>query len=199
MKGYSAENTIIVYRIQRPLLKTLEHLKAQLNFDIYVAQKATDLIAVPCFMQIVNPKKMSSKDMEELSQWFDILTEAYDKKDICILFTSTPNLQIPKKVSKFIIDTLDLMDEDYLKLKILNKRAAVKRHLNQNRRYDRKIFRILKMLLFLKDGGIVKIQDWANEFNVSGKTIIRDIGLINALGELTEYDKGSKGYSIMAS
>jgi predicted DNA-binding transcriptional regulator YafY len=38
-----------------------------------------------------------------------------------------------------------------------------------------------------------------NEFNVSPKTVQRDIDLWNALGEIIEYDRNKKGFVLVYS
>lgn len=44
----------------------------------------------------------------------------------------------------------------------------------------------------LKAEGIMYVEDMCNEFNVSPKTVRRDIDLWNALGEIIEYDRIQK-------
>ena len=142
---------------------------------------------------------MTEKEMEEMHGFFSYIEEAEDPKSLCIIFTSEPPFKITKGVEKFIIKTPAIIDEGYLKLKILNKRAATARHNKQHRDYDRKIFRLLKMLKVLKSEGVLYIADMCNEFNVSPKTVRRDIELWNALGEIIEYDQNKKGYILAYS
>lgn len=127
------------------------------------------------------------------------MEEAGDPNSLCIIFTSDPPFKIPKAVEKFVIKTPETIDEGYLKLKILNKRAAATRHNKQHRDYDRKIFRLLKIMKVLKSEGVLYVEDMCNEFNVSPKTVRRDVELWNALGEIIEYDRNKKGYVLAYS
>jgi len=192
--NFSADNTIVAYRLEKAVADMLQSISGKLKFNICWADCVTDLIAVPAFMNIVNPLKLKKKEMDEIGQWFSFLEEAGDPNALCILFTSKPTFKIPPKVKKFVLNSPVTIDADYLKLKILNKKASSTRHNNQHRSYDRKIFRLFKILKVLKTDEILYINDMCNEFNISAKTLKRDIELLNALGEIIEYDKSKKGY-----
>lgn len=195
----SSDIPIIAFRTDKVINDMLQSIAAELKLEICYSKIVTDLIAFSSFMDIINPKSLTAKDMEDMQAFFSYLKEAEDSKSLCIIFTSTPAFKIPKGVEKFIIKTPAIIDEGYLKLKILNKRAAAARHNKQNRDYDRKIFRLLKILKVLKSDGVLHVADMCNEFNVSPKTVHRDIELWNALGEFIEYDRNKKGFVLVYS
>ncbi len=195
--SFSSDNAIVAYHLDKVMTDILSSIANKLKVTISWADCVTDLIAFPAFMNIVNPLKLTEKEMDEVFQWFSFLEETGDPKGLCILFTSVPTFKIPAKVKKYIIKTPEIIDGDYLKLKILNKRTSAARHKNQHRSYDRKIFRILSILKVLKTQKVMHIEDMCNDFNVCPKTIKRDIDLLNALGEIIEYDKVKKGYVLL--
>lgn len=197
--NFSSDSTIVAYQLETAITDMLRSIANELKVTICWADCVTDLIAVPAFMNIINPLDMTENETDEMFQLFTFLEEAGDPKSLCILFTSDPPFKILKGVEKFIIKTPAIIDEGYLKLKILNKRAAAARHNKQNRDYDRKIFRLLKILKVLKSDGVLYIADMCNEFNVSPKTVRRDIELWNALGEIIEYDRNKKGFVLVYS
>ena len=141
----SSDIPIIAFRTDKDINDMLEGIAAELKLEICYSNIVTDLIAFSSFMNIINPKSLTAKDMEYMQAFFAYLKEAEDSKSLCIIFTSHPAFKIPKGVEKFIIKTPAIIDEGYLRLKILNKRAAAARHNKQNRDYDRKIFRLLKI------------------------------------------------------
>lgn len=194
-----SDTPIIAFRTDKDINDMLQSIAAELKLEICYSEIVTDLIAFSSFMNIINPKSLTATDMEDMQAFFSYLKEAEDSKSLCIIFTSTPAFKIPKGVEKFIIKTPAIIDEGYLKLKILNKRAAAARHNKQNRDYDRKIFRLLKILKVLKSDGVLHVADMCNEFNVSPKTVQRDIELWNALGEIIEYDRTKKGFVLVYS
>jgi hypothetical protein len=197
--NFSSDSTIVVYRLETEVTNMLRSTANKLKVTTCWADCVTDLIAVPAFMNIVNPLNLTESETDEIFQWFSFLEEAGDPNSLCIIFTSDPPFKIPKAVEKFVIKTPGTIDEGYLKLKILNKRASATRHNNQRQGYDRKIFRLLKIMKVLKSEGIMYIEDMCNEFNVSPKTVRRDIELWNALGEIIEYDRNKKGYMLAYS
>jgi hypothetical protein len=147
---FSSDTTIIAFRTDTVMNDMLEGVAAELKLEICYSEIVTDLIAVPAFMNIIDPTFLMEKDLEEMFMFFSFLEEAEDPKSLCILFTAPPPFKIPRAVEKFVIKTPETMDEGCLKLKILNKRAAAARHNKQHRDYDRKIFRLLKILKVLK-------------------------------------------------
>ena len=197
--NFSSDNTIVAYQLETAITDMLRSIANKLKVTICCADCVTDLIAVPAFMNIINPQSLTEKDMDEIFQLFSFLEETGDPKSLCILFTSAPLFKIPKGVEKFVIKTPETIDEEYLKLKILNKRAAATRHNQQHRDYDRKIFRLLKIMKVLKSERVMYVEDMCNEFNVSPKTIRRDIELWSALGEIIEYDRNKRGYVLAYS
>ncbi|MCK9364878.1 MAG: DeoR family transcriptional regulator [Syntrophales bacterium] len=197
--SFSADTPIVTFGTDRVMNDALKAIAAELKVDILFSETTTDLIAFPAFMNIINPLDLTENETDEIFQLFSFLEETGDPKSLCILFTSIPPFKIPKGVEKFIIKTPGTIDEGYLKLKILNKRAAATRHNKQHRDYDRKIFRLLKIMKVLKSEGIMYVEDMCNEFNVSPKTVRRDIDLWNALGEIIEYDRNKKGYVLAYS
>jgi len=197
--NFSSNNTIVAYRLETAITDMLHSMANKLKVTICWADCVTDLIAVPAFMNIINPLDMTEHETDEMFQLFSFLKETGDPKSLCILFTSILPFKMPKGVEKFVIKTPGTIDEGYLRLKILNKRAAATRHNKQHRDYDRKIFRLLKIMKVLKSEGILYVEDMCNEFNVSPRTVRRDIELWNALGEIIECDRNKKGYVLAYS
>jgi hypothetical protein len=181
--NFSSDNTIVAYRLETAITDMLRSMANKLKVTICWADCVSDLIAVPAFMNIVNPLGLTEEETDEIFQWFSFLEETGDPKGLCILFTSAPPFKIPPKVVKYVLRTPEFIEDDYLKLKILNKRAAATRHNSQHQSYDRKIFRLLKITKVLKSEGIMYVEDMCNEFNITPKTVRRDIELWNALGK----------------
>ena len=66
----------------------------------------------------------------------------------------------------------------------------------KNKNYDKKIFRLLYILNKLDRGGNVLTNDLAKEFNVSSRTVQRDLELLNMAGfPLTPLAKGEHSFA----
>ena len=194
---YSNENTIVTYNRDRKLNNIIQTAADEIKADIFVAMSVTDLIAVPAFMVIINPESIAPKDMPEIYQFLNLLAEANDTKTTGILFLSQPFFKIAARYKKFII-TADDMDRESLRLIMLNRRSAAQRRRNATKQYDRKIFRLMKMILMLKSGDVLRVDELVREFNVVAKTIQRDFRLVETLGYYHKYDNKKKGYILVS-
>ncbi len=67
------------------------------------------------------------------------------------------------------------------------------------RAYDRKLFRLIYVLYVLREfhpKKKVNTRELANEFNDSIRTVQRDLGLLQSLGECIDYDCASSAYTV---
>ena len=64
------------------------------------------------------------------------------------------------------------------------------------RAYDRKLFRLIYVLREFHSKKKVNTRELANEFNVSIRTVQRDLGLLQSLGECIDYDCASSAYTV---
>ena len=191
---YSNENTIVTYNHDRKLNNMIQKTADDIKADNFMARDITDLIAVPAFMVIINPKSVAPNDMTELFQFLDLVAEANDTKTTGILFLSQPLFPLALKYKKFIIMSPNNIDREELRLVMLNRRSAARRRRNAAKQYDKKIFRLMKMILMLKSGDVLRVDRLVSEFNVSSKTIQRDLGMVETLGYFHGYDNKKKGY-----
>lgn len=63
--------------------------------------------------------------------------------------------------------------------------------------YDKRIFRILAILKHLKTKGDIDISKLAKEFDVTPRTLQRDIRILRDIGEEIKYDKQKKKYYLL--
>ncbi len=191
---YFSENTLIIHNHERKLNNVVREAADDIKVDICATDCMTDLIAVPAFMAIINPDSLKPKDMPEFNSFLDYLIETGDVKVTGILFLKKPSFTIVPKLRKFIVKTPENLDRESLRLIMLNRRSAYRRRRNATTSCDKKIFRLMKMILILKDRKTLKVDELMSEFNVSSKTIKRDLILIETLGYLHKYDIKKKGY-----
>jgi transcriptional antiterminator len=150
---------------------------------------------VPYFFVVVDGDKMSKDILMNLKE---IISDE-NHKELAILVIGETDLKIPAAIKKFIIQTEEGVSSDFLKSTILNKRYSINRRTKNDRSYDKKVFRIIyvfKKLMRPKE--LVRVEDLCREFNVSEKTIKRDIALLRSMGEEIVFDKNRKGYSLVS-
>ncbi len=64
------------------------------------------------------------------------------------------------------------------------------------RAYDRKLFRLICVFREFHSKKKVNTRELANEFNDSIRTVQRDLGLLQSLGECIDYDCASSAYTV---
>lgn len=86
-------------------------------------------------------------------------------------------------------------DNIKLRLFLLNRvTASRERSLHS---YDRRIYRILELLIQLLSGTPVSVAHAAAEYNVSTRTVRRDLQLLDALGFVNSFDPARNGHRLL--
>lgn len=190
---HSRGDTVILFNLD----KVTRHLVSQecrkQKTTPFETSIPTDLIAVPSFLMVVDFSKIKKTVIHRVYEW---MLEALCKDD-CILFVKEPPVQPPAGLQSRIIPNPKILTGDYIKFLILKRRAAVLRKSKANRSYDKKLFRLLFIIRQLRSRKIVYTKDLREEFNVTSRTVERDIDLICELGEPIEYDASAKGYRLL--
>ena len=190
------ENNVVVFTDDKQIISLAERVTDELKLSLLHAEDTIDLYVTGGFFEIVDPDKVDEN-------YFETIQEIHgdeNPKEFAILLTK-PVKNIPQKLKKIFIQPKENSFEyDNLKLSILNKRSAILRHQKNPRSYDKRLFRLFYILRKLQlEGAIVKKDELAIEFNVSDKTIQRDIELLKMAGEDIVYDKEYKGYRLLGS
>jgi len=191
------EDDVIIFTDDKGVISTAKKVVKELKLNLFIAECTTDLYAFGFFFGIVDPEKLEVDYFENFKE----IHENENPKEFAVLLTKIPRKKIPKSIKRyFIFPNEEGIDYQGLKLAILSKRRAIIRHQNSNKSYDKKLKRLFAILHMLQpEGSFVKLDDLCREFNVSPKTIYRDINLINEFGEDIQYDKARKGYSLGSS
>jgi len=193
---YSYETTIATWIDDKQLLILTKKIAKELKLNICEIEQETDIYGVPYFFGIIDGKKLTTSILKNLKEM--IVTE--NSKEFGILLTSKADCKIPGAIKKFFIKQQEVISLEWLKTTILNKRYAIKRHKENKRSYDKTLFRtvfILRKLMMPRT--ILYMEDLCSEFNVSEKTIKRDINLLRSMGEEIVYDKNRNGYALVFS
>jgi len=192
---YRPWNTLITSGLNSQEMDILNNICKSIKARIYQAEKWQDILAIPCFAAIINPSKLTKYMIETI---FTLCLEQDD--DMIILLTEDPCIKVPPEAkNKITVDKNTFLDIQELKLKLLKHKTTVAHICNTNRLYDKKIFRILSILKKLKTEKYLLTADLASEFNVSMKTICRDIDLLRNIGEGIDYNHKKKAYYLNKS
>ncbi len=196
METYGWDETVLVYSDDEKIIKLVNDVTRELKLKCYEAEIMTDVYAIPYFFGVLDPEKLE----EGYFKVFKELWDAMNPREFAIHFTKLPTDKIPKNLKRYFIICTDPLDYQQLKLNILNRHRALMRHQKNDRSYDKKLFRLFYILRKLSpQGGMVYLNDLCQEFNVSEKTIKRDIELLRTYGEDIQYDSKKKEYFLFLS
>lgn len=193
---YSHDNTILIWSDDDNIKLLFKKLAKSLRLNLFDVGIETDIYAVPYFFAVIDGNKIKKET-------FLILKEVLiyeNPKEFIILVYNNSNVKIPGSIKKYFKLADADLTEKYLRPLILNKHTAIKRHQKNKKSYDKIIFRTVYILRKLMQKNVIlKIEDLCMEFNVSEKTIKRDIELLRSMGEDIEYNKSERGYYLKHS
>lgn len=193
---YSHDNTILIWSDDDNVKLLFKKLAKSFRLNLYHVAIESDIYAVPYFFALIDSKKLRKET-------FAILKEVLiyeNPKEFIILIHNNLNIRIPGSIKKYFKIIEGEITEATLRTLILNKQNAIKRHKQNKRSYDKLIFRTIYILRKLtQKNSILKVEDLCVEFNVSEKTIKRDIELLRSMGDEIVYDKVNKGYKLLFS
>jgi len=190
---YRTWNTIITLGLNFQIMKIISDIGKSIEARIYQAQQWQDIAAIPCFYVIIDPSGLKENILK-------ILFELWREDDVKVIFTEIPDIEIPDDLhKKIIVNEEFFLNREKLKIELLNHKTRASHICNTERKYDSKIFRLLSILKKLKAGKYISSTDLACEFNVSAKTISRDIDLLRQIGEIVQYDTKKRAYYLEES
>jgi hypothetical protein len=191
---YYWKTTILSWTDNKNVLSSLKNISKELYLKLYKAEVEQDLYGVPYFFVVVDGDKLNKAILMNLKEI--IFNQNY--KELGILVIGNKSLKIPVAIKKFFIQTEEGVTREFLKATILNKKFSINRRTNNKRSYDKTVFRIVYVLKkLMRPTEILRVEELCAEFNVSEKTIKRDIALLRSMGEEIIYDKNRKGYSLI--
>jgi hypothetical protein len=186
------ENDVIILSDDKEIISLAEKVTKDLKLNLIFAEDTIDLYATGFFFGIIDPEKLDKDYFENFKE----IHENENPKEFSVLLTKQPFKNIPKSIRRyFIISNDSSIEYQQLKLLILNRRSAIIRHQKSNKPYDKKLKRLFAILKMIQPvNSFVKLDDLCREFNVSPKTIQRDIAMMKEFGEDIQYEKERKGY-----
>lgn len=191
------ENDVIILSDDKEIVSLAEKVIKELKLNLIFADDTIDLYANGYFFGIIDPEKLDG-------DFWDVFKEIHgneNHKEFSVLLTKKPGKKISKSIKRFFI-LPEAIGIDYQKLKllILNRRSTIIRHQNSNKPYDKKLKRLFAILKMLQpENSFVKLDDLCREFNVSPKTIQRDITMMKEFGEDIHYNKERKSFYLAGS
>jgi hypothetical protein len=194
--NYSYENTVLVWIDDTSILDMVKKVCSSLKLNIYELEVMTDLIGMPYFFAVIDGSKLTKDILDDIEEFI----KCENAKEFAILLTKDTDSKIPASIKKYFIPPIDVIVYDWIKTKIFNKHFALLRHKKNERSYDKTIFRVVYIIRnLMKNENVLYMDDLCREFNVTERTIRRDIALLESMGEDICYDRSKKGYYLKFS
>jgi hypothetical protein len=190
---YSINDTILIFGLEDTSIILVSDIAEKLHIKVYDCESIEDLLAIPAFMAVVNPQKITQAEAVILME----LWKEFDTSEFEVIFIEKPTTYWPQPLPSCVKVEPDLFaDEEKLRLNILKQKTSVNRQERIVRQYEERIFRVLMILKKLQKGP-VKTRELANEFKVSIRTIQRDISILERIGEPIGYDERKKVFFLL--
>ena len=170
-------DTVVIYLDPADLLEEIKQAAVKAGICLYVAQCAIDLVAVPCFLSIVNPALLSADEWQLVC---DVHQEASDHDNKFLLTRPSPHKAVLPVHNR--ITTPPKIDENFLKFLFLRLRATVARQRAIHEKTERRMLRLMYVLRQLEVQQSLRLQDVAHTFETSLRTVQRDLQLLIMAG-----------------
>lgn len=175
MKSYSTEKTVLVYTKNTDTKDLIKKVCNELSLDLYEVKQVEDIIAVPCFIMFVDAGYFTKDVCDFIESMHDkVLGEG---PFILILDDNRP-YKIPESFELVSENTPYLLSNKYLKSKI---KEAMQKQSEENKKqalFKRKLARIIYIYDILSRGESIPIRDICAYFNISNRTLRRDVKLL---------------------
>jgi hypothetical protein len=172
MKSTSNSNTILVWTTNKPIIKFTSEIAIDLNLTIYKVEVETDLIAVPCFLMIVDTENLKENFLSDFNQ----IAKHMDSGVHSILVVGKRIMNLPFHV-KLLVDYANrTITKDYL-LKIINTARDTKLNVKQDM-FKERIHRIIFLYKLLDEGKVIATKEMGELFEMSDRTLRRDIKIL---------------------
>lgn len=170
--AYTHLDTVFILDNREDMLKMIAGECRKLKVKLCVAQTLTEFLAIPFFLAFINPQAPSEDGWSRLAEWM----EERDANHYKILLTEDPPGDAPR--TRSLVTTPKEITPDFIKFLILKTRASMRRTSRLWSKTERRIVRIMYMLREMDMGRTIRTAEIAREFDVTQRTIQRDIALM---------------------
>jgi hypothetical protein len=188
MKTYSAANTILVWTNNQDIIRFSSDIAEDLKLNIYHADVETDLMAVPCFLMIVDSEKLKEIFLSD----FNKIAKHMDDSKCSIVVFGKRLTNVPYYVKALIKYGNKIITKEYIHnliLKAMNSKKNIKQNV-----FREKIHRIIFLYKLLNEGKGIVTNEICELFEISDRTLRRDIKVLRDVCDNEIFFDKDKGY-----
>ncbi len=172
MKSTLNSNTILLWTKNQHIIRFTSEIAVELNLTIYNSEVEADLIAVPCFLMIVDTEKLKDDFLSDFNQ----IAKHMDSGVRSILVVGKRLMNLPFHVKLLVTYANRTITKGYL-VKIINTACDIKRNVKQDM-FKERIHRIIFLYKLLVEGKVIATKEMGELFEMSDRTLRRDIKIL---------------------
>lgn len=182
------EGRIITFGLTDEQNKTIRRYLPTREYELYIAEDVTDIVAIPSSAQIIISETLSADDCELLTDYYTEIIENLFGEVFWIGRPKPPGHLRCKMISYESFEEL----ETKLKYHLLQSHKKTK----ATKEFSRKIADALMILSLIRSNPGIRSKDIAEKLELSMRTVQRNIATLQAAGEWIEYDTSKKGWRL---
>jgi biotin operon repressor len=188
---FARDETILLLNKDKEITSIVEKIAQSLKLKIYYGEIVTDLYAIPSFFSVIDTDIFDEECLDILKD----LHSVDNPKELCLFLSK--RVHIPRELKRVVVFAQNNGKlEAQLRTEIINRQSNIKKRKTDKKSLTRKLSRLFSILRKLEpEGNYVRVSELSKEFDVSEKTIMRDIQFLRFEGcEDIRYDPQKKGF-----
>jgi hypothetical protein len=189
MIKYRKENTIAVLLKDKKFLKGLKSFCKNQNLLIFPIVNYTDIIAVPCFITIIEKSLLDDKYLNMLEE----MALTIETNEWQLILIGNEKVNLTRTLMKKRIEMNSIISLEEMKKNIIKRMNSLIKEEKRRAKINNRVYRIVKLYIDVTtNGNLLDIEQYVALNLISKRTLRRDIRLLKDLyPDFNVYFKGS--------
>lgn len=185
---YVPKGRVVTYGLSNEQNAIVKNALPSREYELYVADAASDVIAISGGAAIINADNCDSEDVELFIDYLSEIQKGINQ--IIIWISKSPPNKGTERLIKFYKKFEDVTDD--LKYILLSAFKTSKR-IND---FSKKMADCLMILSFIRSKPGIKTQELSKRLEIPQRAIQRYVSTLQAAGEWIEYDTVKRGWKL---
>jgi len=189
MINYSNSNTIAVLVKDKKFLKGLKSVCKNQNLLIYQLEKSTDIIAVPCFITIIEKSLLNDTYLDLLEE----MALTIETNEWQLILIGKEKVKLTRTLMKKRMEINSVISLEEIKKVITKRMNSLIKEEKHKAKINNRVYRVIKLYIDVNtNGNLLDIEQYVALNLISKRTLRRDIRLLKDLyPDFNVYFKGS--------
>jgi hypothetical protein len=172
MKPVSKSKTILMWTKNPPISKFTLEIAKELKLNVHNIKTETDLLAIPCFLIIVDTEKLKTELLSDFNQ----IAKHMNPNECSIIVFGKRIINAPFYVKPLLTYANKAITKEYLE-KLIKKAMTFPKKIKQDM-FKQRINRIIYLYKLLDEGKVIETKDICFYFEISDRTLRRDVKVL---------------------